>query len=53
MQRGDALEIIFKVRFPGWASMRRRETFRSPEAPGTGADVLVRGENTDGEADCR
>ena len=33
--------------------MRRRDALRSPEAPGTGADVLVRGENTDGEADCR
>lgn len=53
MQRGDALEIIFKVRFPGWPKYEEEETFRSPEAPGAGAGVLVRGENTDGEADCR
>ena len=53
MLRGDALEIIFKVRFPGWPRMRSREALRSPEASGAGADALVRGENTDGEADGR
>ena len=49
MLRGDALEIIFKVRFPGWPRMRSREALRSPEASGAGADALV----TDGEADGR
>lgn len=37
-----------------WAlDMRKRQAFSSPEVTGLGADALIRGENTDGEADYR